>query len=75
MDWEDEQNEGVSREWGKDGHRSILDTSRLLTRHRQHRQYRRGDQARGGHFGRPETCADSANGAEAKAALSGDYFV
>jgi hypothetical protein len=27
---------------------SIVDTSRLLTRHRQHRQYRPGDQARWG---------------------------
>jgi hypothetical protein len=30
---------------------SIVDRARQLTRHRQHRQYRRGDQAGGGHFG------------------------
>jgi hypothetical protein len=54
---------------------TIVHPARLLTRHRQHRQYRPGDQARGGHFGRLETCADNADGADAKAALPGDYFV
>jgi hypothetical protein len=33
---------------------SIVDTARRLTGHRQHRQYRRGDQARGGPLGRPK---------------------
>jgi hypothetical protein len=52
---------------------SIVDAARLLTGYRQHRQYRRGDQARGGHF--RGVCADDADGADAKAALAGDYFV
>ena len=44
----------VSPEWRRMATISIVDTARLLTGHRQHRRYRPGDQARGGHFGRPD---------------------
>jgi hypothetical protein len=55
---------------------NIVDTARMLTGHRQHRQYRPGDQVRGAHFGRPDRNVQTMlTVLTQKAGLSGDHFV
>jgi hypothetical protein len=59
---------------GEDDLVRIVETARLLTRHRQHRQYRPGNQAEGPLRTSRQACADDADGADAKAALFGGLF-